>query len=180
MKYSKITIILLLSVSYIGLVFATPRQTWPTVNIASNSLNLKHYSQYAYNNTFVFSPRSLTWKAYNSKGKVIKSGRASGGASYCRDIKRSCRTPVGHFRIRSKGAPNCKSSRYPLGKGGAKMPYCMFFTGHYAIHGSYSLPKRNASHGCIRVSPTAARWLSKNFLKIGTKVVVLPYSKRRK
>lgn len=144
----------------------------------SQKTHFPSLGQFAYTNAFVFNPRTLQWRAYNSKGKVINKGRASGGANYCRDVKRACRTPVGHFRIKSKGPRSCKSSRYPLGKGGAKMPYCMFFTGHYAIHGSYDLPRRNASHGCIRVSPKAASWLSRHFIKIGTKVIVLPYKRR--
>ncbi len=55
------------------------------------------------------------------------------------------------------------------------MPYCMFFTGNYAIHGSPRISNRNGSHGCIRVTTTAARWLSQHFLRHGTRVVVLPY-----
>ena len=124
--------------------------------------------------TFVFSPRSLTWYAYDN-GELINSGPSSGGRSYCPDIGRSCRTPVGSFRVLSKGSPNCHSTRYPVGRGGAPMPYCMFFTRLYAIHGSYEVPDYNASHGCIRVHPSAARWLRDEFIDIGTRVIVKPY-----
>lgn len=55
------------------------------------------------------------------------------------------------------------------------MPYCMFFRGNYAIHGSPDVPNYNASHGCIRVLPSAARWLSRNFIRIGTTVIVRSY-----
>jgi len=126
-------------------------------------------------NTFVFDPRRLRWKAINSKGRVVRSGRASGGANYCRDVRRACRTPVGSFRIISKRGASCRSSRYPLGGGGARMPYCMFFSKYYAIHGSSDVPNRNASHGCIRVLPKDARWLHRNFIKIGTRVKVKSY-----
>ena len=34
----------------------------------------------------------------------------------------------------------------------APMPYSVFFTGGYAIHGGYSKLGRPASHGCIRLS----------------------------
>jgi lipoprotein-anchoring transpeptidase ErfK/SrfK len=51
----------------------------------------------------------------------------------------------------------------------------MFFHGGYAIHGSYQVPGYNASHGCIRVHPSDAEWLSDNFVRYGTKVVVKPY-----
>ncbi len=41
-----------------------------------------------------------------------------------------------------------------------------------AIHGSNNLPNHNASHGCIRVDPAAARWLYHNFMQVGTRVIV--------
>jgi lipoprotein-anchoring transpeptidase ErfK/SrfK len=126
-------------------------------------------------NTFVFSPKTLKWKAINNKGKVIRSGRGSGGRSYCKDIKRSCRTPSGTYHIISKRGADCRSSRYPVGRGGARMPHCMFFSKHYAIHGSSDVPNYNASHGCVRVKPKDARWLHKNFMHIGTKVIIKSY-----
>lgn len=126
-------------------------------------------------NTFIFSPRSLSWKAVDSSGRVVRSGRASGGRNYCPDIHRGCRTPSGTYHIISKGGAGCKSSRYPVGKGGAPMPYCMFFSRYYAVHGSYDVPNYNASHGCVRVTPSDARWLNQHFMRIGTRVVVKPY-----
>lgn len=125
--------------------------------------------------TFVFNPRTLTWGAYTANGRLVKSGRASGGRGYCPDVKRRCRTPVGHFSVYRKGAASCRSSKYPLGRGGAPMPHCMFFRGGYAIHGSPNVPNHNASHGCIRVPPSDARWLHRNFITHGTKVIVRPY-----
>lgn len=130
---------------------------------------------YAAGNTFIFNPNTLTWKAINEHGKVVRSGRGSGGKNYCSDIRRGCKTPSGVYRIISKGGAGCKSSRYPLGGGGAPMPYCMFFSKYYAVHGSYDVPNYNASHGCVRVRPNDARWLSQNFMRIGTKVVIKPY-----
>lgn len=131
---------------------------------------------FAYQNAFVFNPKKLSWAAYNHQGKIIKSGKASGGAHYCRDIKRSCRTPSGHYTVHSVGGAGCKSSRYPLGGGGAPMPYCAFFSRYYAVHGSYDIPRRNASHGCVRVTPAAAKWLKANFFRPGsTRVIILPY-----
>lgn len=121
----------------------------------------------------VVSLSSHTWYAYNN-GQLVKSGRASAGANYCPDIKRGCRTPTGTYRIIQKGGADCKSTRYPLPNGGAPMQYCMFFTKLYAVHGSNNVPNYNASHGCVRVTPDAARWLSHNFVNIGTKVVIKP------
>lgn len=153
--------------------FSLSRYFWILLNIPL--ICILSLSSKAYSNTVVFSPASLTWKAIDSNGDVVKSGRASGGKRYCPDVGRSCKTPSGTFTVRSKGGPGCRSSRYPLGGGGAPMPYCMFYSRYYAIHGSYDVPNRNASHGCIRVTPKDARWLSQNFVKIGTKVVVKPY-----
>lgn len=126
-------------------------------------------------NTFIYNPKTLQWTAISDNGRVVRSGRGSGGQSYCRDIHRSCRTPTGTYHVMSKRGADCRSSRYPVGRGGAPMPYCMFFSKYYAIHGSPDVPKRNASHGCIRVPPSDARWLHSNFIKIGTTVVVKPY-----
>lgn len=155
----------------VGLLFLSSTAFADTYEFNS-SIN---YQNYASNKTFVFNPRSLSWKAISSNGKVIRTGRASGGKSYCPDIKRSCRTPTGSYHVIGKRGSSCRSSRYPVGKGGAPMPYCMFFSQYYAIHGSPDVPNRNASHGCIRVPPSDARWLSHNFIDIGTKVVVKPY-----
>jgi lipoprotein-anchoring transpeptidase ErfK/SrfK len=126
--------------------------------------------------TIIFDPSRLTWAAYSAQGSLVKSGNASGGKDYCPDIGRSCRTPVGAYTIYTKKGAGCVSSKYPIGKGGAPMPYCMFFKGGFAIHGSDHVPGFNASHGCIRVHPDDARWLNQQFIDVGsTKVVVKSY-----
>lgn len=126
---------------------------------------------------FVFDPKKGIWAAYNEKGQRINVGRASGGKMYCPDIKRSCKTIVGQFAILRKGGKDCRSSRYPVKTGGgAPMPYCMYFSSMgYAVHGSTDVPDQNASHGCVRITPKAAQWLSANFMQVGTVVIVLPY-----
>lgn len=126
-------------------------------------------------NTFIFNPKTLTWKAIDEEGTVVRTGRGSAGRSYCPDIHRGCKTPSGVYRVLSKGGPKCHSSRYPIGRGGAPMPYCMFFNKNYALHGSYEVPNYNASHGCVRLIPSDAAWLSNHFVKIGTTVVIKPY-----
>lgn len=127
---------------------------------------------------FIFDPRRLKWYAYHNE-RLVNSGRASGGRGYCADVGRSCRTPVGRFTVFSKGSRHCRSSKYPRRSsgrhGGAPMPHCMFFRGGYGIHGSPDVPNHNASHGCIRVKPSAAAWLHGNFISIGTRVIVKPY-----
>lgn len=125
--------------------------------------------------SLVFSPRNHRWYAY-SNGRLVRSGVASGGASYCSDIRRSCRTPTGSYRVIRKGGPGCRSSRYPLGGGGAPMPYCIHFSKNYAVHGSHDVPSnRHASHGCVRVYTQDAAWLNRSFLRIGDSVRVTSY-----
>lgn len=115
----------------------------------------------------------LTWAAYTPSGELLKWGRVSGGKNYCPDIKRACRTPVGTYTVYMKRGAGCKSTKFPVGKGGAKMPYCMFFKGGYAMHGSNSVPNYNASHGCVRMPPADAQWLNTQFVDVGsTKVKV--------
>ncbi len=133
------------------------------------------FSAVCFANTVVFNPRSHSFSAINDRGGIVRSGRASGGKAYCADTHHSCRTPSGVFYVQSKGGPGCKSTRFPIGRGGAPMPYCMFYSKNYAIHGSYQVPNYNASHGCIRITPHDAQWLSYNFVHPGTRVVVKPY-----
>ena len=129
---------------------------------------------------FLFNPAINIWSAYNARGKLIGIGKASGGHRYCKGSRKSCKTPVGDFRILRKGTRTCYSTTYPLGKGGAPMPYCMFFKRGYAIHASQSVPDYNASHGCIRVTLSAAKWLHQHFIQSNTLVVVLPYAMKNK
>ena len=124
---------------------------------------------------FIFSPKARQWGAYNSAGDLIAFGRANGGDHFCPDIRGVCNTPKGTYAVYRKGSADCISHSFPVGKGGAKMPYCMFFHNGYSIHGSPTLSLHNGSHGCIRVTIEAAQWLSSNFIDYGTKVVVLPY-----
>lgn len=127
---------------------------------------------------FIFDPTYNAWAIYDESGNRVNIGRASGGQLYCPDIHRRCTTVMGTFKVISKGGADCISHKFPIEThGGAKTPYCMLFHPKgYAIHGSNDVPDRNASHGCIRVTPLAAKWLSENFIQVGTTVIVLPYS----
>jgi hypothetical protein len=126
---------------------------------------------------FVFDPKATAWAAYDAQGNLVKTGSASGGKEFCEDIGRPCRTVTGTFRVYSKKGEDCKSSIYPVEThGGAKMPYCMHFHGGYSIHAAYEVPNWNASHGCVRVLPSAAKWLNQNFIDVGTTVIVKPYN----
>lgn len=126
---------------------------------------------------FVFDPSDLQWYAYDSRGSLVNSGQAIGGAHYCPDINEACETPPGVFHVFRKGGAECESKTFPIDEGGgAPMPYCMFFNKGIAIHGSdYAIPNFHVSHGCVRVSTEDAHWLTTNFISIGTRVVVRPY-----
>jgi hypothetical protein len=127
--------------------------------------------------TLIFDPNFGAWALYDNNGTLINTGRASGGKYFCPDVNRGCKTISGKFRIISKGGPDCTSTKYPIEtSGGAPMPYCMYFSSMgYAFHGSYDVPDYNASHGCVRLTPLAAKWLSENYVQVGTTVIVLPY-----
>ena len=126
---------------------------------------------------FIFDPKATAWAAYDAQGNRVETGSASGGKDFCEDTGHPCRTVTGTFRVYSKKGEECTSSLYPIETGGgARMPYCMHFSGAYSIHAAYEVPNYNASHGCIRVLPSAARWLNQDFMDIGTTVIVKPYS----
>lgn len=122
----------------------------------------------------VVDPKVHAWGAY-SGGILIRAGLATAGNSWCPDIQRSCRTKAGTFRIQSLGSRGCKSSIYPLPRGGAPMPYCMFFNKNQGLHGSYDVVEGNVSHGCVRMRVDDAEWVRFNFATVGTKVIVRPY-----
>jgi L,D-transpeptidase ErfK/SrfK len=131
----------------------------------------------------IVDPNIHQWGAYDEDGNLLRSGLATAGGRWCRDIRRSCRTKSGSFRIFSLGSRGCKSSKYPLPRGGAPMPYCMFFNGGQGLHGSYQVVRGNVSHGCVRLHVEDAEWLRFNFVDgpnagngyRGTRVVIRPY-----
>jgi L,D-transpeptidase catalytic domain len=126
----------------------------------------------------------IAWAAYED-GKLVNWGPISSGRDKCTDSANSCLTKPGAFRIFSKEGFNCKSDIFPIGKGGARMPYCMYFHKGFAMHGSDDMPGYRASHGCVRMFVKDAKWLNNEFTfstsekneQLGTKVVVLPVYK---
>lgn len=123
----------------------------------------------------VVDPREHRWGAYLPDGQLVRSGMASAGANYCKDMHQPCHTEVGEFRIRSLGSGSCKSPSFPIPKGGSPMPFCMYFNAAQALHGSYHVVDGNISHGCVRLHVADAKWLRFNFATIGTLVVIQPY-----
>lgn len=105
----------------------------------------------------------LAFGAYNADGVLEYWGPVSGGRGYCPDIGHRCTSPRGQYAIYNKAGRWCVSSKFPVGRGGAPMPYCMYFHGGFALHGSYEVPGYNASHGCIRMFVNDARWLNQEF-----------------
>ncbi|MFZ2314519.1 MAG: L,D-transpeptidase [Gammaproteobacteria bacterium] len=123
----------------------------------------------------IVNPKTHSWGAYAANGKLVRSGTATSGAYRCPEDDSSCKTAVGRFRIYRMGDSDCYSTQYPVPDGGAPMPYCMYFNGGQAIHGSNAVYRQNASHGCVRVQPWDAEWLRYNFVAQGTLVVIKPY-----
>ncbi|OGT25623.1 MAG: endopeptidase IV [Gammaproteobacteria bacterium RIFCSPLOWO2_02_FULL_42_14] len=110
--------------------------------------------------------------AYDQNGKLVRWGPVSGGKGYCPDVGRACNTATGTFKIYRKQGESCVSSKFPIEtNGGAPMPYCMHFSGGFALHGS-TLPGYNASHGCVRLFFEDAKWMNHEFTDIGTPVIV--------
>lgn len=126
---------------------------------------------------FIFDPKAYAWAAYNENGQRVMTGSASGGKDFCEDVGQPCRTVTGRFHVYNKRGMECRSGEYPVEtEGGAKMPYCMYFYRGFTIHAAYEVPYGNTSHGCVRVLPSAAKWLNENFITYGTEVTVLDYS----
>lgn len=123
----------------------------------------------------IIDPKRLAWGAYDASGCLVNWGPISAGRAYCPDTHRRGKTPIGTFSVCSKHGVGCVSKKFPIGRGGAPMPYCMFFRGGYAMHGSSFLPGFNASHGCVRLFTSDARWLNQSFATVGTKVIVYNY-----
>jgi len=125
---------------------------------------------------FIFDPKAFAWAAYDPDGHRVMTGSASGGKDYCEDVGQPCRTVTGTFRVYNKRNVDCRSGEFPVETyGGAKMPYCMYFYQGYTVHAAFEVPYANTSHGCVRVFPSAAKWLNEEFMTIGTQVTILPY-----
>lgn len=129
--------------------------------------------------SIVVYPRDHAFGAYSAQGKLIRWGIATAGADECPDANATCRTKIGTFRIYSLGDEHCVSNKY----NDAPMPYCMYFSGGQALHGSSDIQFSNISHGCVRMHEDDAKWLRYQFVEgpsvvnhfRGTKVVIMAY-----
>jgi lipoprotein-anchoring transpeptidase ErfK/SrfK len=96
--------------------------------------------------------------------KVLPISSGSGGWYVSEGERRRAVTPTGRFRVYRKIGGWRKS---PLGM----MYYPVYIVGGIAIHGSPSVPRRPASHGCIRI-PMSVAVAFYNTTPIGTVVNV--------
>lgn len=136
----------------------------------------------------IVDQEKLAWGAYDAEGNLVLWGPISSGRDKCSDSNKSCRTLTGIFRVFSKENSKCTSDVFPIGKGGAKMPFCMYFHKGFALHGSDDIPGQRASHGCVRMFIQDAQWLNLNFVELssernnfmGTKVIVRPLNDSEK
>ncbi len=150
---------------------------------ATDGAPIPQYVASHHEKIIMVDPNAHAWGAYNAQGKLIRWGIATTGANWCRDIQQSCRTSSGSYRVYSLGSASCVSSKFPYPGGGAAMPYCMYFNGGAAIHGSDDVEFANASHGCVRVHVEDAKWLRYQFVEgpsvsnqyRGTKIVIKSY-----
>jgi hypothetical protein len=156
---------------YPGLILAIPHD---------KSVGLMDLSPLPYNrdpsptNVVIVDMSEQAFGAYDRAGYLVHWGPISGGKGYCPDIHKGCHTPFGHFSVYNKSNEHCKSTKFPVPKGGAPMPYCMYFHGGFALHGG-DLPGYHASHGCVRLLYEDAEWLNNNFVEMGrgaTRVIV--------
>src|SRR5579871_860444 len=65
----------------------------------------------------IVDPNIHEWGAYDPDGKLIRTGLATAGSSWCRDLHHPCRTKSGSFRIYSLGGSDCISHKFPLYRG---------------------------------------------------------------
>src|SRR2546428_2793699 len=96
--------------------------------------------------------------------KVLPISSGSGGWYVSEGERRQAVTPTGRFSVYRK-IPGWRKS--PLGV----MYYPVYIAGGVAIHGSPSVPRRPASHGCIRIPMHAAKAFY-DTTPIGTVVLV--------
>lgn len=96
--------------------------------------------------------------------KVLPISTGSGKWYVSEGERRLAITPTGRFRVHRK-IPGWRKS--PLGL----MYYPVYVVGGVAIHGSPSVPRRPASHGCIRIPMYAAKAFFDS-TPIGTVVLV--------
>ncbi len=123
-------------------------------------------------NVLVVDLRKFAFGAYGPDGNLLYWGPAAGGMRWCKDTDSDCQTQQGTYKIYRIQGASCVSGKYPIGKGGAPMPWCMHYYKGFAIHGSTLLGFYNHSRGCVRLFDQDAKWLNQHFVHYGTEVIV--------
>jgi hypothetical protein len=95
-------------------------------------------------------------------GRVLRALHVSTGA-------KGYRTPIGTFEILRKSRWSW-SREYR-----AWLPFAAYFVRGVALHASSRVPVRPASHGCVRVPTSDAKWLYRT-VRVGDRVAVLARS----
>ena len=84
--------------------------------------------------------------------------------------KKQTPTITGLFEIQSKHkSSRMKGDDYDI----PDVPYTMYYSGSYAIHGAYWHHNfgTRISHGCVNLAPNHAKWLF-NWASVGTPVII--------
>lgn len=150
---------------------------------ATHNAPMAEYIKSQREKIIMVNPKDHVWGAYNSNGKLIRWGIATAGSGKCMENNLSCKTVAGTFRVYLLGDEGCSSRKYPVPDGGAPMPYCMYFNGSEALHGSSDISYDNVSHGCVRIHIDDAKWLRYHFVEgptasnhyRGTKIIIQSY-----
>lgn len=111
--------------------------------------------------TFAFvAPAQADWVAITvdiSQQKMVVQTEDGGKEVFnVSTAKRGKLTPTGEYKPYL-----LKKMHYSTRYNNAPMPYSIFYSGNYAIHGTTHLDKlgRPASNGCVRLHPENAKWL---------------------
>jgi len=107
------------------------------------------------------SQRLVAWE----NGRPVYSFRVSTG-------KRAAPTPTGTYAVQTKLRSTTMRSRR-WGYNVANVPYTMYYSGGYAIHGAYWHNRfgTRVSHGCVNLPVSQARKLY-SWASVGTPIVV--------
>lgn len=101
---------------------------------------------------------------------VAKEGKTPVYAILISTGKAATPTRPGVFAIQTRDrSTRMRGPGYDVGN----VPYTMYYSGNYAIHGAYWHRRFGTpvSHGCINLAVNHARWLF-NWTRIGTPVVI--------
>ena len=114
--------------------------------------------------------QAMTYIHINLSNQTMHVQSSSGSYTWPVSTARAgYRTPQGSFSIKSM-----KRMHYSSKYDNSPMPNSIFFSGGYAIHGSYAISTlgRPASHGCVRLSPAHAAQLYEMVRREGGRITI--------